>query len=64
MDYPPPFAWFQVDFDNEDDPSIIVETLCDIHHLTIAEARTAAECLEALADMAEAHLATMGYSAE
>ena len=63
MNYPPPFVWLNVDFDN-DEPSITVETTCDIHHLTIAEARTAAEHLDTLADIAAAEQAAMGYSAE
>ncbi len=61
MNYPPPFVSLSVDFDNNE-PSITVETACDIHHLTIAEARTAAEHLETLADIAAAEQAAMGYA--
>ena len=50
--------------DNDDEPYITVETTCDVHQLTIAEARTAAEHLETLADIAAAQQAAMGYAVE
>ena len=64
MDFPPPFVSLSVETDNDDEPYITAETTCDVHQLTIAEARTAAEHLETLADIAAAQQAAMGYAVE